>query len=470
VSHPVSAAAQPAASQPTIAAPPRSAWWALVVLALAQLMLVLDVTVVNVALPRLSADLGLGADLAGWAIAAYAVPFGGLLLLGGRLADAVGARRMLLIGLVIFVVGSLASGLSTGVVGYLSARALQGAGAALLSPAALASLLRRFEGPSRRRALAIWGAVGGGGAALGLVVGGLLTGGPGWRWVFFINVPIGIAVAILVPVLIAVVPPIRGRRIGVVPTLFATLGLAALVGAGSVVALDSGALTLALAIIGVVLLGLFAVVERFSVQPLIRPRLLVDRAMVTGSWLMLVTTALLVGGLLLLSFFVQDGLGWTATETGLAFLPIAIALVVGAQGGGHLLGRLGSRRVAPIGAAIAAIGLGAAAWSVATQAPVPAIAAITLAALGLGVNLVTGSTTALARVASEESGSASGAVSAAHEVGSASGASIFAMVGVTLSAASALGWAAALAVVVAVLAVLVLPNVVPAHGEGRMGH
>jgi len=465
MSHPVSSA-----PPVVVASPPRSAWWALVVLALAQLMLVLDVTVVNVALPRLSADLGLNADLAGWAIAAYAVPFGGLLLLGGRLADRVGARRMLLIGLAIFVAGSLASGLSTGVVGYLGARALQGAGAALLSPAALASLLRRFEGPARRRALAIWGAVGGGGAALGLVVGGLLTGGPGWRWVFFINVPIGIAVAILVPVLIVAVPPIRGRRIGVVPTLFATLGLAALIGSASVVAVAGGALTLGLAIIGVVLLGLFAVVERFSAQPLIRPRLLVERAMVTGSMLMLVTTALLVGGLLLLSFFVQDGLGWTPTATGLAFLPIAVALAVGAQGGGHLLGHLGSRRVAPVGAVIGAVGLAGAAWAVAEHQPVMAIAAITLASLGLGINLVTGSTTALARVASEESGSASGAVSAAHEVGSASGASIFAMLGVTLSTAAALGWAAALAILVAVLAALLLPNVLPAPGEGRMGH
>jgi len=465
MSHPVSSA-----PPVVVASPPRSAWWALVVLALAQLMLVLDVTVVNVALPRLSADLGLNADLAGWAIAAYAVPFGGLLLLGGRLADRVGARRMLLIGLVIFVAGSLASGLSTGVVGYLGARALQGAGAALLSPAALASLLRRFEGPARRRALAIWGAVGGGGAALGLVVGGLLTGGPGWRWVFLINVPIGIAVAILVPVLIVAVPPIRGRRIGVVPTLFATLGLAALIGSASVVAVAGGALTLGLAIIGVVLLGLFAVVERFSAQPLIRPRLLVERAMVTGSMLMLVTTALLVGGLLLLSFFVQDGLGWTPTATGLAFLPIAVALAVGAQGGGHLLGHLGSRRVAPVGAVIGAVGLAGAAWAVAEHQPVMAIAAITLASLGLGINLVTGSTTALARVASEDSGSASGAVSAAHEVGSASGASIFAMLGVTLSTAAALGWAAALAILVAVLAALLLPNVLPAPGEGRMGH
>ena len=465
MSHPVAAAPQPA-----VASPPRSAWWALVVLALAQLMLVLDVTVVNVALPRLSAELGLGADVAGWAIAAYAVPFGGLLLLGGRLADRVGARRMLLIGLVVFVAGSLATGLSTGVAAYLAARALQGVGAALLLLVALASLLRRFEGPARRRALAIWGAVGGGGAAIGLVVGGLLTGGPGWRWVFFINVPIGVGVAILAPVLLAAVPPIRGRRIGVVPTLLATLGLAALVGAASVVTLHGGLVTAVLAVVGVVLLGLFAVVERFSVQPLIRPGLLADRAMVTGSMLMLVTTALLVGSLLLLSFFVQDDIGWTPTATGLAFLPIAIALVIGAQGGGHLLGHLGSRRVAPIGAAIAVVGLSTAAWSVAAQLPVAAIAAISVASLGLGVNLVTGSTTALARVANEESGSASGAVSAAHEVGSASGASIFAMLAVALSTATALGWAAAVAVVVAVLAALVLPNVRPTASEGRMGH
>ncbi|MFC5501324.1 MFS transporter [Lysinimonas soli] len=464
MSHPVPAS-------PTVsAATPRSAWWSLAVLAVAQLMLVLDVTVVNVALPRLSADLGLSADLAGWAIAAYAVPFGGLLLLGGRLADAVGARRMLLIGLGVFIVGSLAAGLSTGVAAYLGARALQGAGGALLSPAALSSLLRRFEGTARRRALAIWGAVGGGGAALGLLVGGLLTGGPGWRWIFFINVPIGIVVAILIPRLLAAVPPVRGRRIGVVPALLATVGLAALIGAASVASLQGGLVSLGLAVVGVIMLGLFVIVERRSPQPLIRPGLLVQRAMATGSLLMLVTTGLLVGSLLLLSFFVQDGLGWSATATGLAFLPIAVALVVGAQGGGHLLGQFGSRRLAPIAAVISAVGLGLAVWAVASEQPVGAIAAITLASIGFGINLVTGSTTALGQVDDEESGSASGAVNAAHEVGSASGAAVFSMLGVALSTASALGWAAAVAVVLAALAVLVLPNFVPAPGEAWGGH
>jgi len=453
-----------------VARTPRSAWWALAVLALAQAMLVLDVTVVNVALPQLSADLGLGADLAGWAIAAYAVPFGGLLLLGGRLVDAVGARRMLLVGLGIFVAGSLAAGLSTGVADYLGARAAQGAGAALLSPAALASLLGRFEGPARRRALAIWGAIGGGGAALGLVVGGLLTGGPGWRWVFFINLPIGIAVAILVPLLVAAVPGARGGHIGLGSALLATGGLAALIGAATAASVVGGLLSLVLAIAGVLLLGLFAVVERFSAEPLIRPGLLANRAVATGSILMLVTTALLVGSLLVLSFFVQNGARWSATATGLAFLPIAVALVVGAQGGGHLLGRAGSRRVASIGALIAAIGLGLAAWATAVEQPVGAIAATTLAALGLGINLVTGSTTALGRVARSESGLASGVVNVGHEVGSASGAAIFASLAVTLSASGALGWEAAVAVAAAALAALLLPNVIPAPGQVRMGH
>lgn len=166
----------------------------------------------------------------------------------------------------------------------------------------------------------------------------------------------------------------------------------------------------------------------------------------------------------------QAGLRWSATAAGLAFLPIAVALVAGAQGGGHLLAQLGSRRVAPIAAVISAIGLGLAAWAVAAGQPVGAIAAISLASLGFGINLVTGSTTALGRVGDEESGSASGAVNAAHEAESASGAAILSMLGVALSTASALGWAAVVALTLAVLAALVLPNFVPAPGEAWGGH
>src|SRR5262245_3187844 len=177
-------------------------WPTLVLLSLAQFMVVLDITVVNVALPDMAQDLHLrGPDLP-WVVAAYSVCFGGLLLLGGRLADSIGRSRMFLTGLLTFTMASLAAGLATNTATILGARAAQGGGAALLSPAALSILTVMFQGPARNRALAVWGGVGASGAAAGVLVGGLLTSGPGWEWVFFVNVPVGLSVAALTPTLV----------------------------------------------------------------------------------------------------------------------------------------------------------------------------------------------------------------------------------------------------------------------------
>jgi MFS family permease len=221
-------AAQSAAS--VSASQPRFAdWLALAALALAQFMLILDVTVINVALPELSAEIGMKAGSVGWAIAAYAIPFGGLMLLGGRAADLFGSRRVFLIGLALFTAASLTAGLSVNESMLLAARALQGVGAALLSPAALATLTTRFSGRDRHRALAIWAAIGGVGAAAGVLLGGLLTEGPGWRWIFYVNVPVGVLVALLLPLLVPPTPAhSRGESLDIAGGLIITAATASL--------------------------------------------------------------------------------------------------------------------------------------------------------------------------------------------------------------------------------------------------
>src|SRR5215468_7233477 len=179
-------------------------WKALAVVSVAQFMLILDLTVVNVALPDLGADLGLSRTAFTWAVSVYGLVFGGLILLGGRLADVFGARRVILTGLAIFTLASLASGLAQNQAQLIGGRAGQGAGAALLSPAALAAITSIFHGQERNKALSVWASLGGVGFTAGVLIGGILTAGPGWRWVFFINVPVGI---VLLAAIRAVLPP-----------------------------------------------------------------------------------------------------------------------------------------------------------------------------------------------------------------------------------------------------------------------
>src|SRR5688500_123666 len=439
---------------------------ALVVLCLAQAMLVLDVTVVNVALPVISRELGLTPGLAGWAVAAYAVTFGGLLLLGGRLADVFGTRRMLLAGLAVFTIASLAAGLANTAELFLVARALQGIGAALLSPAALATLLHRFDGAARHRALAVWGAVGGGGAAVGVLLGGLLAGGPGWRWIFFVNVPVGALVAVAIVVLGIAAPVARRReRVDLAGAVLATAGIGSLIAALTATTSGEALLPAGLALLGIVLLGAFVAVERRAAQPLVRLELVRSRPVATGSLLMLVATGLLVGGLFMFSFELQSGAGWSPIATGLAFLPISVAVIAGAHVAGRAVGRVGPRIVGSLALLVAALGLGTTAGALSTGAvEFVAIGGRTLAALGLGAAFVCASTTALSHVATSEAGAASGLLNSFHELGSAAG---VAGLGAIAAAGIGLGFQAAtgLAVVAAIVAALaVAPGVPRASG------
>ncbi|MEU6673315.1 MFS transporter [Streptomyces sp. NPDC046925] len=417
------------ATAPHPAAPPPSGprpWPALALLCLAQFMLVLDVTVVNVALPSMAADLDLDRTALTWVVTTYTLCFGGLMLLGGRLADVLGARRTLLAGLALFTVASLVTGLAPGPATLLAGRTAQGVGAALLSPAALAIVTTSFHGRDRHRALAVWSAIGGAGAAIGVLLGGILTDGPGWQWIFYVNVPIGAALLLALPAVVPARAP-RPARLDVPGALLVTAGTGSLI-YGLVAAGDTGwsdARTLVPVAAAAVAYGVFAAVERAQRTPLIDPAVLRRRPVVAGSYLMLVATALLISLFFLGSVFLQEVRGYSALRTGVLFLPVAVATGVGAHLGGRFLGSLGARPTAAAGLALAGLGTGlltgagpdSSAW--ATLAPGMAVAA-----LGLGAVFVAATTTALGFIAQEEAGVASGVVNTCHEVGGSVGVAV----------------------------------------------
>ena len=387
-------------------------------------MVILDITVVNVALPAIGADLSLDRAALTWVVTAYTLCFGGLLLLGGRLADLLGRRRMFLAGLATFTLASLGAGLAGDGTVLVAARALQGVGAALLSPAALSIITTTFHGRERHRALGIWAALGGAGAAVGVLLGGVLASGAGWPWVFFVNVPVGALVAAAVPAAVAASSRASARGVDV-PGALAVTAAAGLLIYGLVRAGDSGwgaAGTLRPLGLGVLLLGGFVVVERTVGAPLVDLRLLASRPVAAGYGVMLAASGLLLSGFFLNSLLLQRAMGLTAVRTGLVFLPVAVATIIGAQAAAHLIGRLGSRPVAAAGFALAAIGM-------ALLTGVPAhgdavgdvLPGFTLAAAGLGMAFVTATTTAMAQVDPDRAGMVSGVINTAHELGAALG-------------------------------------------------
>ena len=418
---------------PTTAPVPRR-WRVLGLLAIAQAMLVIDVTVVNVALPSIGAQLGLDRAALTWVVTAYTLFFGSLLLLGGRLADVFGRRRTFLIGIGTFVVASLASGLAPDGTILVAARAAQGIGAALMSPAALSIVTTTFAGAERTRALGVWAAVGGSGAAIGVALGGLLTSGPGWQWVFFVNVPIGIVVALGVARLIAPTATTDRPRLDLagaaaVTTMFGAL-LIGLINAG-----DDGWTAPTTIVPLAVALGAgiaFALIERLVANPLVRLDRLAE-APLPGSLLMLLGAAgLLAGGFFLNTMYLQGVLGLTAFETGAAFIPVAVAIVVGAQAAAHVLGRLGARAVGTVGFAIAAVGMLLLARIPVEGNVVDVLPGFAASAFGLGMVFVTGTTSAFSRVAHEDAGLVSGVTNTAHELGFAIGVAVLS----TIAAAS----------------------------------
>jgi EmrB/QacA subfamily drug resistance transporter len=417
--HPVRDTNEP--PEPQASADPRR-WKALAVIALAQFMLILDLTVVNVALPDLGADLGLSRTAFTWTVSAYGLVFGGLLLLGGRLADIFGARPVMLTGLVIFTLASLASGLAQNQTVLLGGRIGQGVGAALLSPAALATITSIFHGVERNKALSIWASLGGVGFAAGVLIGGILTTGPGWRWVFFINVPVGL---ILLAAIRAVVPLRRPDRVARLDVLGAVTVTAAtgsfiygMLNAGDAGWADLGTLLPIAA--AIVLYGVFVIVERTVPTPLLRLNLLSRRPIAAGAFLMLVAAGVTIADLFLGSQYLQHLRGLSALETGLFFLPAALALMIGAITAGRLVGTIGTRPIAVVGLTLVAIGnallIGLSADG---NVYAEALPGVVVFALGGGPLFVCATTSALGRVSLHEAGLVSGIVQTFNQLGAA---------------------------------------------------
>jgi len=455
-----------------------SRWVALALLAGAQLMLVLDVTVVNVALPDIGTGLHLTRSVIPWAMTTYTLFFGGLMLLGGRIADLVGARRATLVGLGLFTAASLLCGTARNAPALLGGRALQGVAAALLSPAALATVLGLFPDAARARAVGVWSAISGVGMALGVVLGGVLTSSAGWRWVFTINVPIGLALLAAIPLF----APARaaaattGRRLDLAGATLVTAGTGAavygLVHAGTAGWTDP--VTVAALLGAAALWGLLAVAESRSRDPLLTVALLTRRPSLAGSYLMLVATGLMVGGFFLGSFALQRLHSYSAVHVGLVFLPTAATTVLGAQGAGHVLQRVNARLVAVTGLTLTAAGFTtAASWHTAAGTAT----GLAVAALGIGASFVTAFTAALTDAPAAEAGLRSGLVNTFHELGGAAGvATLSTAAGTALTGHPGSGGfvtgfttGAVVAAVAAVLAVLIVPAVLRDRSSGP-GH
>lgn len=441
-------------------------WRLLGLLGAAQLMLILDVTVVAVALPDMGADLGLGRETLTWVVSAYTLAFGGLMLLGGRAADLFGPGRLVTLGLLLFTGASLVTGFASSAEVVVGGRVAQGLGAALLSPAALSTVVRIFDGDERNRALGVWSALGGVGAAIGVLLGGVLTAGPGWSWVFWINVPVGIVVILGLLRFMPAMPRAMARsRLDVVGAVLVT----AATGTLTYALIDAGhrgwgsGRTLGLVALGLVLYAVLAAWLRTAREPLFDPRLLARRPVLAGTFVLFVATALMVSVFFLGTFQLQQLEGYGPLATGLLFLPVALATMVGAQTGGRLISRIGGRPLGVVGLLVAAAGLLVPAVVEGTTATV---IAVSVGAAGLGTLFVVASATALAQVEPENAGVASGVLSTFHELGATLGAAVMSGVAAaSLTTGSGDGFERAyvVAAVVALAAASVTAVLIPAR-------
>ncbi len=415
---------------------------ALLVIATAQLMVVLDATIVNVALPHIQRALGFSGTGLQWVVNAYALTFGGLMLLGGRAGDLLGRRRMFIAGLLLFSAASLLGGFATSEAWLLGARAVQGAGAAIIAPTALALITTTFaEGAARNRAMAVYAAMSVAGGAVGLLAGGLLTTYASWRWVLFVNVPIGLAAALAAPRVFTESAPQRGR-FDLPGALAGTGGLAALVyGLTNAATTADGvshwgdAKVVAALAASVVLLAAFAVIELRSRNPLLPLRLLRDRDRTGANLMMLCLGAALFGVFFFLTVFVQTVWGYSALKTGVAYLPMMAMIMVGSGVAAQLVARVGARPLLLAGAPTAAAGLF---WlsriSEDGSYLGDVLGPMLVLATGLGLLFMPLTLVAMSRVRDEESGVAASLRNTGQQVGGAIGLALLGTVAWTVVA------------------------------------
>ena len=413
-------------------------WLALALLCVTQFMVILDASIVNVALPTIGTALDFSQDNLSWVVNAYVLTFGGFLLLGGRLADLLGRRRVFMAGLILFALASLAGGLAQNDIQLVIARAVQGLGAAIVSPAALSIIMVTFkEGAERNKALGAWGAVAGSGGAVGVLLGGVLTDGLGWEWVFWVNVPIGLITAYLAPRLIAESrSEADGRSFDIPGAVTVTAGLSLLVYA-IVNAEQAGwgsTETIVLMAIAIALIGAFVLIEQRARMPLVPFRIFRVPTLTGANAVGLLIGAALFSMFFFASLYMQQVLGYSAIKTGFSYVPLSVGIIVAAAVSSQVATKIGFKPVLITGLAL--IGVGLLWWSrVSPDGSYVAdiLGPSLLAAVGLGLAFVTITIAAVAGVADDDSGLASGLINTSQQIGGALGLAILATIANSVS-------------------------------------
>ncbi len=420
------------ASVPSTAAPAArisSRWVILVIACLAQFMVILDATIVNVALPSIQRGLHFSASSLQWVVNAYTLIFGGFLLLGGRAADLIGRKRLFMAGIALFSLASLLNGLAQSSGILIAGRALQGLGGALVSPAALSIITTTFtENEERTRALGVWSAIAAGGGAVGLLLGGALTDLVSWPWIFIVNVPVGV---ITLALAFRFIPESRAdmphRSFDLAGAVTVTGGLVVLVYA-IVKAQAFGwgsARTIGLIAAGVVLLAAFVLIERRSIAPLMRLNIFRVRTLAVADGVLLLVASGMFGMFFFASLYVQEILGYSPLRAGLAFLPVTGGIVIGAGIAQQLIRRVGVRNVAIGGIALATAGM-----AVLTQLPVHGsyvgdlLVGLLPMSIGMGLTFVPITLLGTGGVSGDDAGLASGLFNTAQQVGGSLGLAI----------------------------------------------
>ncbi|MGH9092767.1 MAG: MFS transporter [Acidimicrobiales bacterium] len=423
--HPAAATVTPDGPAPPANPPDPRRWLALAVIAVAQLMVVLDASIVIIALPSAQHALHISTDNRQWVITAYGLAFGGLLLLGGRIADFMGRKRMFVVGLLGFAAASALGGVAVDSAMLFSARALQGAFAALMAPAALSLITTTFTEPKERAsAFGVYGAISGGGAAIGLIMGGVLTEFASWRWCLLVNVPISLLAAGAAVRLVRESRATGQTRYDIPGVVASSAGLVSLVYGFTKATVDGwgSPITLVFLAAAAVLLAAFVAIERRSTHPLLPLRVLLDRNR-GGSFLasFMMGTAML-GMFLFLTYYFQGTLHYSALSTGFAFLPVSAGVIVGASAASRILPRVGPRALLFVGLLLGAVGCG---WltqlGVGSGYALHVLPAEILMSVGLGLAFVPMSSTALLGVDTHDAGVASAALNMSQQAGNALG-------------------------------------------------
>jgi EmrB/QacA subfamily drug resistance transporter len=412
---------------------------ALILVCLAQLMVVIDVSIVNVALPSMQTALHFSAQNLQWVVNAYTLVFAGFLLLGGRAADLLGRRALLIGGLLLFTAGSLACGLAQSSGMLIGARAVQGLGGAIISPAALSILTVTFpEGQERNRALGVWGAVAGGGIALGVILGGLLSQGPGWRWVFFVNLPIGLLAAAVAPRLLAESrDEDRSRSYDVMGALTVTAGLVLLVYAmvnTNQYGWGSGRTIGELIASAVLLLAFVTIESRFASSPLVPLRIFRSRTLSGANVVALLVGLTLFAVFFFLTLYMQEVLHFSPIQAGFAYVPFTVGIIVASGLGAVLVGRFGVKWLLMAGLVVMSAGL-----MLLTRLPdqgsylTDILPAFIVTSLGAGMVFLPMTNAAVSGADADDAGLASALLNTSQQVGGAVGLALLSTIATSLT-------------------------------------